>query len=117
MGKRGSGTTRIVNLCKDQGVPEPEYEATPTSFEVSFAQVELVEHLEGEFLKEGQLRAVGFLEEHGRITNAQYQELAGVKKRQATNDLKDLMRRGIIERAGTTGRGTYYVLKGAVKGH
>jgi ATP-dependent DNA helicase RecG len=115
--KWGSGTTRILELCRQQAVPEPEYMASSTAFEVLFSQAVREERSEGEFLKEGQLRALKFLGERGRITNAQYQELAGVQKRQSTNDLRDLLRRGIIERAGTTGRGTYYVLKEASKGH
>lgn len=108
---------RIVGLCREQGVPEPVYETTPTSFEVEFTRESSKARPSGYSLKEGQLQALAFLEEHGRITNAQYQELAGVKKRQATNDLTDLERRGIVERAGTTGRGTYYVLRGPAKGH
>jgi len=115
--KWGSGTTRIVGLCREQGVPEPEYTSTSTSFEVAFTTESSKEQPSGYSLKEGQLQALAFLEEHGRITNAQYQELTGVKKRQSTNDLRDLERRGIVERSGTTGRGTYYVLKGAAKGH
>ena len=115
--KWGTGTTRIVGLCREQGVPEPVYETTPTSFEVEFTRESSKARPSGYSLKEGQLQALAFLEEHGRITNAQYQELAGVKKRQATNDLTDLERRGIVERAGTTGRGTYYVLRGEAKGH
>ncbi len=108
--KWGSGTTRIVGLCRDQGVPEPEYEATDYAFAVSFKQETLAERLRRHSIKEGQLRALVFLEEHGRITNSEYQQIAGVKERQASKDLTDLERRGMMVRVGTTGRGTYYIL-------
>ena len=40
-----------------------------------------------------------------------------VAKRTAHRDLVDLLTKGIIERIGTTGKGTHYVLhKGAAKG-
>jgi len=38
----------------------------------------------------------------------------GIKKRQASEDLKDLQDKRIFERVGKTGKGTYYTLKGAV---
>ena len=51
-----------------------------------------------------------------RITNKEYQEMYGIKKRQTSEDLKDLQDKKIFERVDTTGKGTYYTLKGAVKG-
>jgi ATP-dependent DNA helicase RecG len=47
----------------------------------------------------------------------EYQTLLGVAKRTAHRDLTELVERGILEKVGTTGRGTAYVLrKGAIKG-
>ena len=59
-----------------------------------------------------------YVKEKGRITNKEYQELCEVKKRQTTDDLKELEDKEILERVGTTGRGTYYVLvlKGRQRG-
>ena len=108
--KWGSGTTRIVGLCRERGIPEPEYETTNHAFAVSFKQETLAQRLRRHSIKEGQLRALVFLEEHGRIANSEYQEIAGVKQRQASKDLTDLERRGMVVRVGSTGKGTYYVL-------
>ncbi len=53
-----------------------------------------------------------YVKEKREITNTKYQEICGVKKRQATDDLKYLTDKKILERIGITGKGTYYVLKG-----
>ncbi|MCG2725510.1 MAG: transcriptional regulator, partial [Elusimicrobia bacterium] len=63
-------------------------------------------------LSERQVDAVKFIKVGGRITNKEYQERFGLKKRQSTDDLKELENKGVLKREGTTGRGTYYILKG-----
>jgi len=67
-------------------------------------------------LNERQIKAVMYVKEKGRITNTKYQEICGVKKRQATNDLKYLINKKILKRIGITGKGTFYVLKGHQRG-
>ena len=39
-----------------------------------------------------------------------YQKAFGVSKPTASRDLEDMLRKGILEKIGTTGKGTYYVL-------
>ena len=63
-------------------------------------------------INERQVKAVMYVKEKGEITNTKYQEICGVKKRQATDNLKYLTDKKILERIGITGKGTYYVLKG-----
>jgi ATP-dependent DNA helicase RecG len=68
-------------------------------------------------LNDRQQRALIHLKTAGRIGNTEYQTLLGVAKRTAHRDLTELVERGILEKVGTTGRGTAYVLrKGAKKG-
>ena len=50
----------------------------------------------------------------GRVTNSDVQELAKVSKPTATRLLSSLTR--YLELKGTTGKGTYYVIKGLTKG-
>lgn len=52
-----------------------------------------------------------YVKEKGKITNREYQELTGVKKRQATEDLRILEEKGIFQKFGTTGKGTFYALR------
>ncbi|WP_029933086.1 hypothetical protein [Rhodothermus marinus] len=67
-------------------------------------------------LNERQIQAVLYVKERGRISNQEYQELAGVSKRIASRDLDDLVQRDIFERVGETGKGTHYILKGPQRG-
>jgi ATP-dependent DNA helicase RecG len=45
-----------------------------------------------------------------RLSNLDYQKAFGVSKPTASRDLEDMLRKGILEKMGTTGKGTYYVL-------
>ena len=49
--------------------------------------------------------------EQGKLTNAKYQELNAVGKTAATEELQDLMEKGLIIQNGTKGRGSKYILK------
>lgn len=62
-------------------------------------------------LNERQRMAVGYVKQNGRILNKEYQQLTGVTDRTALRDLEELLTRGIVQKAGTTGRGTHYVVK------
>ncbi|GAB6050668.1 helix-turn-helix domain-containing protein [Hydrogenophilus islandicus] len=108
----GSGTTRIVELCREQGLPEPEFAEWLGGVRVTFAKdLYTPEHLRAMGLSERQIQAVLYAKEHGSISNREYQQLTGVKERMATMDLGDLVARGILVRIGKTGRGTRYAAK------
>jgi len=109
--KWGSGTRRIVDLCKAQGLPEPEYKEEQGGFSVWFYKdIYTEDNLRKMGLNERQIKAVMYVKEKGKITNKEYQTICNVKKRQGTNDLLELERKEIFKRIGTTGRGTYYIL-------
>ena len=57
--------------------------------------------------------AVMHLKANKKITNGEYQKLNEVSRSTAARELSALIKRGIIERHGRTGRGTVYVLKGS----
>jgi ATP-dependent DNA helicase RecG len=68
------------------------------------------EYLQSLGLNERQVKAMQYVKEKGRITNTEYQEFFGVSKKTASNDLGNLEKRGILERTGTKGAGTFYCL-------
>lgn len=113
----GTGTTRILELCHRQGLPEPEFQNHQGGFLVTFAKDPYTpERLRAIGLNERQVQAVLYVKQRGRISNQAHQELVGVSKRTASRDLNDLVQRGIFERVGGTGKGTYYLLKGPQRG-
>jgi DeoR/GlpR family transcriptional regulator of sugar metabolism len=67
-------------------------------------------------LNNRQQRALVHLKSAGRIGNTEYQDLFGVAKRTAHRDLVDLVEKGILEKIGTTAKGTAYELRKGAKG-
>lgn len=59
-------------------------------------------------LNERQIKAVIYVKEKGRITNKEYQKLNNCFRNTATNDMKDLVIRGIFKRNSKKGAGSYY---------
>lgn len=113
----GSGTTRIVDLCRGQDLPQPEFANWQGGVRVTFLKDPYTpERLRAMGLNERQIKAVVYLREKGRISNNEYQTLGNVSKRTASRDLDDLVQRGVLERLGETGKGTYYVLMGSQTG-
>lgn len=110
----GTGTTRIVRLCREQGLPEPEFANRQGGFQVTFLKDPYTaERLRRLGLNERQIKAVMYVKEHGSIGNKEYQTLTGIAKATASRDLDDLVKREIFVKIGKTGRGTYYALKGS----
>jgi len=114
----GSGTTEIVRQCKKHGLPEPEFVSVRNrEFRTILPRDVYTDDVLAKLgLNERQVEAVKFVKVEGRITNKEYQAKFNLKKRQSTDDLKELESNGIFTRIGTTGKGTYYILKGAPKG-
>ena len=107
----------MVEWMKEASLPGPEYKEELGEFSVYFYKdIYTEENLRKMGLNKRQIKTVLYVKEKGKITNREHQELCEVKKRQTTDDLKDLEDRGILERVGTTGKGTYYVLKGRQTG-
>lgn len=112
----GSGTVRMVQWMKEARLPEPEYKEEMGGFSVYFYKdVYTEENLRKMGLNERQIKVVMYVKEKEKITNKEYQEIADVKERLATIELNDLVGKGIFEKYGTTGRGTYYAVVKAQK--
>ncbi|MCX5900591.1 MAG: hypothetical protein NTX06_07640 [Proteobacteria bacterium] len=109
--KAGSGTQRMIELCHEAGLPEPQFEQRSGSFVLTLWRDWLTaEAMAGFHLNERQLQTVSYVKKTGLITNSDYQKLSGVSRATATRDLDELFRKGILKKVGTTGKGTHYVL-------
>ncbi|MCC9075958.1 DeoR family transcriptional regulator [Litorilinea aerophila] len=115
----GYGIDRMIATMQEAGLPEPIFEETAAGFKVTLqsASAELVSpqpeqqpwgHL---FLNERQERALAYVQQHGRITNSEYQALApDVSAETIRRDLADLVEKNLLLRIGEK-RATYYILK------
>ncbi|OQC17177.1 MAG: Divergent AAA domain protein [Firmicutes bacterium ADurb.Bin080] len=111
----GSGTLKMINLCKEQNLPEPEFAEQKEGlgqFTVVFHKdIFNEEELRKRGLNERQIKAVKYVKEKGKITNREYQEISKISERTATRDLFDLVIKKIFVQVGSTGKGTNYILK------
>ena len=110
--KAGSGTQRMIELCRDAALPEPGFELRASSFVITLWRDWLTNEVMAGFqLNDRQRLAVDFMKTRGQISNRDYQELTGAISQTALRDLRDLMAIGLVEKVGTTGRGTFYRLR------
>ena len=114
----GSGTQAMIELCCEAGLPEPDFELRQGFFVITLWRDWLTAEVLADFrLSERQKKVIDYLKINLQITNSQYQEQFSVAKRTASLDLTALVAAGLLEKAGTTGKGVHYRLaKGAPKG-
>ncbi|MCL4496505.1 MAG: helix-turn-helix domain-containing protein [Deltaproteobacteria bacterium] len=105
----GSGTKRIVDLCKEQNLPEPEFKEEQGGISVwLYEDIYREENLRRMGLNERQIKAVLYVKENGRISNGEYMELTKVSRQTATRDLSELVKSKIFKKIGISGKGTKY---------
>lgn len=108
--KYGTGTLMMIRESQAHALPEPVFAQRDDVFILTLWRDWLTEQLLAELsLNKRQHEAVVYLKAHRRITNAQYQALAGGSRRTALRELTALVQYGIISPAGS-GRGAHYVL-------
>jgi ATP-dependent DNA helicase RecG len=104
----GTGIRRIINDCREAGVPEPEFESRGDAFRAVFRRAVSPEELMSQRkLNPRQFKAVKYAIEHGRLTRPDYERVAGVARATANRDLTDLTERGVLRQAGAA-RKTWY---------
>jgi ATP-dependent DNA helicase RecG len=107
----GTGTNKIIEWCRDWGLPEPDFQFTGTSLIVTFWKSKLTDsYLDSMGLNERQRKAIAYMKEHKRITSKKYAELFLITYRMARNDLKSLVDKGVLIQKGTSKKLTYYEL-------
>ena len=107
--KAGSGTQRMIELCRSAGLPDPQFEQRSGSFVITLWRDWLTsEMLAGFHLNERQLAGLALLGIEGRLTSGRYQEETRVSRQTATRDLDDMVKKGILEQRGER-RGAFYV--------
>lgn len=110
--KWGMGTLKMIESCKEQDLPEPDFIEEEGIFKVIFYKdIYTIESLQKLGLNERQIKAVMYVKEIGKITNKKYQEKFKTSERTATRNLNDLVIKDIFERIGTTGKGVTYILR------
>ncbi len=114
----GYGIDRIVRSMAEHGMPEPAFTETAAGFKITLfnrtrggvAEPSVRQWLEMG-LNERQIKAMGFVADNGRITNADYQTLCpDVSPETLRRDLSDLVSKDLLLRIGEK-RATFYIQK------
>jgi ATP-dependent DNA helicase RecG len=107
----GRGIDIMLRGCQEYGIPEPIIVEEQNGISVAFLKdIYTEEYLRTLDLNERQIKAILYLKEHHNITNTEYQTLNNLGKSISTVELQDLLDKKLIEKIGTTGRGTKYIL-------
>jgi ATP-dependent DNA helicase RecG len=116
--KYGTGTLMMIRESLEHDLPEPDFVMRGGEFTITLWRDWLTpEVLAGYNLNDRQMKVINYLKMHERITNSLYQIEFSVSKRTASLAFAELAAIGLIEKAGSTGKGVYYQLaKGAQKG-
>jgi predicted HTH transcriptional regulator len=108
--KLGSGTQKMIELCKEVGLPEPDFEQRSGFFVLTMWRDWLTsEVLAGLNLNDRQARVTDLLRQQRRLTNREYQAATGASRPTAKRDLEDLVSKGLLIPGGR-GRGAHYEL-------
>ena len=109
--KAGTGTLDVIAGCQAADLPEPDFEQNGDQFVLRLWRDWLTANVLTELhLNDRQTKAIAHIKRTRRVTNAEYQAVAGTTKKTASRDLDNLVAKGLLQRVGTTGRGTYYTL-------
>jgi ATP-dependent DNA helicase RecG len=108
----GRGTIKILDACKDAEFPEPEMREIDGGLIITlFKNTLSKEQLIALGLSSRQVKAVLYVKEKGKITNKDYQQLNDCSRNTASNDLADLVKKGIFQPSEVKGAGAFYRLK------
>jgi len=115
----GYGIDRMIAVCKQEGLPQPDFSETSAGFKVTVYShapslvgagppANLYAHLQ---LNLRQEKALEYLQTHRHITNRDYQLLyPDASSETLRRDLAGLVDKGVILKIGQK-RATYYILK------
>lgn len=78
---------------------------------IFFKNIYTEEHLWSLGINKRQISAILHVKEHGSITNKEYQAINDLGKSVSATELAELVEKKLLERIGTTGRATMYILK------
>lgn len=107
----GSGTIRMRNACRAQGLPDPIFQSTATAFTVTLRKDDLSdERLRQRGLNARQIQIMHYVRQNGSVKNSEYQAVTGAARRTATRDLEQLHEMGLLERSIHSGHTVHYSL-------
>ena len=108
----GRGTIKIIEKCKEAGLPTPSYYYESSGFWVEFRKdIYSESYLQSLNLNDRQIKAIIYTKDNEKITNSTYQEINDCSRNTASNDLSELVEKELLKPSGQKGAGAFYRLK------
>ncbi len=108
----GRGTIKIIEKCKEAGLPTPSYYYESSGFWVEFRKdIYSESYLQSLNLNHRQIKAILYTKDNEKITNSTYQEINDCSRNTASNDLSELVEKELLKPSGQKGAGAFYSLK------
>ncbi len=109
----GTGIQRILDDCRSQELPEPNFEIAGNTFRAKFTPGLFAGKVEGPVkLSERERKAIEYIRRQGQISRREYAKLLGVFRETAKRDLGKLVNEGVLAMR-RAGRSTVYTLIGS----
>lgn len=107
----GTGTNEIIKGCREHDLLEPEFKIITDSLVVIIRKKITEDILREKGLNERQIKGIRYVEEKGSVTNKEYRKInPDISDRTALNDLKELVKKGLLEARGEK-KSRYYQLR------
>jgi len=104
----GTGTGRMINDCREAGVPEPEFESRAAAFRIIFRPTAAIdERFKRMGLNEHRLRVMQHVSKAGRATLNDLTKAFTLPKRTLQRIVQELTKKGLLVKHGT-GKSTWY---------
>ncbi len=104
----GTGTLRMADACAGHGI-KLEFFSEPGFFMVRFVKPEkIISPPTEQKLNDRQKKGLEYAKKNGKITTREFKRLCNISERQALDDLKSLLKTGLLIRTGS-GRATGYI--------
>jgi ATP-dependent DNA helicase RecG len=105
----GRGTIRIIDTCKEAGLPEPAFIERDGGFLVTLFKDKFTEEqLQQLGLNDRQIKAVLYVKENRKITNSEYQEINKCSRNTASSELNELVTQSLLQSSDIKGAGSFY---------
>mgnify|MGYP000894267482 CR=1 FL=1 len=100
--KYGSGTIKIIELCKRHGIPPPDFREITGGFSIIFRKdIYNEEYLRNLGLNERQIKAVMYVKEKNSINLSSFKTIVPeVSEKTLYRDLQELVGKGILKELG-----------------
>lgn len=108
----GRGTINMMKECMSKHLPLPTFKYDYSGLIVEFQRF-TKDYLIKKGLTECLTNIVLFVQEHGKISNSDVQNICSVTKRTASRYLSELNGK-FLKKQGETGKGTFYSLMGSL---